>query len=171
MEDRNSVRSSLRNLGKIAHAYTKRDHYYGKNDRYTEFRLRYDRKSYLVTRKERTVENGIERNREIEFGVDDPVAFDVFARSLGYREIISKVKRVEQFTVALPKSDSTILAELCEVERLGNFLELEIILPEDSQEESINTAKGRLLELLQILHIEKNSIEPRRYTEMLKATE
>lgn len=57
-----------------------------------EFRLRVENGAAYVTCKEKQIAGGIEVNRETEFGVSDPVAFEAFARFLGARAFVRKVK-------------------------------------------------------------------------------
>jgi len=171
IDDPDAVRSDLVLAGRPGRSYTKRDRYFGldssRDKTTTLFRLRADGNRWLVTRKNRIVEHGIEVNREIEYGVDDPDSFTAFCESLGYSIVVSKVKRVEQFRLPGDGTVPSVLAELCVVEGLGNFLELEILLPGESGAAAVQAAKSHLRSILRRMKIDESRMEPRRYTEML----
>lgn len=125
--------------------------------------------SFFVTYKTKETHDGIEINEEKEFEVsfknppDKESVFEEFLRRMGLEPEISKRKRGWAF------NKNGITAELCDVEGLGWFVELEILADENliNKEEIYSTSKNRLLDLLESLGIEKNAIESRYYTEML----
>jgi adenylate cyclase class 2 len=80
---------------------------------------------------------------------------------MGFRPDDSKRKQGRAF------SQEGITAELSEVPGLGWFIELEI-LADNSREETVTEAKKRLHCFLSGLGIEKEAIESRYYTEMLR---
>ena len=124
----------------------------------------------LVTYKNKEVKDGIEVNDEREFEVSAPkrqsaVVFEEFLKKIGLIPGSSKKKRGWAF------SREGINAELVEVEGLGWFVELEIIDPihaDSDMEAAFTEGKKRLLEFLDFLGIEREAIESRFYTEMLK---
>jgi adenylate cyclase class 2 len=104
----------------------------------------------------------MEINDEREFSVSDAAAFEDLLRRLGLQKGIEKNKRGWAWNCA------GITAELTEVAGLGWFVELEIIT-DDAAEGTVTAARTRLLALLRKIGVKKNRIEPRYYTEMLRA--
>ena len=68
---------------------------------------------------------------------------------------------------ANPQRESTVSFELCNVPPLGDFLEIEILTKDDS-EENIRYAQDKLFELLDMTGIGRDKIEKRYYSEMLR---
>jgi predicted adenylyl cyclase CyaB len=120
------------------------------------------RDAIIVTCKSKETREGLEVNHEREFSVSDVKAFGEFLEQLGFKPVISKRKSGFSWNY------NGITAELTEVAGLGWFAELEI-LAGDSEPETVRTARRRLLELLAKLGIDEARIEPRYYTEMLRA--
>ncbi len=145
-------------------SYIKEDIYFSKPEtlKKTEFRLRNLGTSFIVTRKNKSQDEGIEVNNEIEFLVSDGAEFIRFSLDSGYVVSIKKTKT----GVSYNYNGMTI--ELSDVNTLGSFIELEILLdtPESNQ---VSAAKSRLLKTLDTLEIEREAIEPRYYSEMLRA--
>jgi len=145
----------------------------------TRIRLRKEKRSYpdgtidslvFVTYKMKKVIDGIEINDEHEFEIrslpgassgNGTADFDEFLRMTGCTPCASKRKEGWLF------SKEEINAELTKVEGLGWFIELEI-LAGDNREETVSAEKEKLLSFLNELGIEKEAIESRFYTEMLK---
>lgn len=115
----------------------------------------------MVTVKAKEVRDGGEVNREVEFRVDDPASFSEFATLIGFREDYRKIKQGHRFT-----QDGALL-ELCEVQGLGWFLEVEIVLQEDDAR-MIQAAQSRVRELILSFGVREKDIEPRFYSELLK---
>ena len=127
-------------------------------------RLRVENGRNIVTLKRKTVENGIETNDELEFGISDTTAFLEFLKLTGAVKWLEKNKRGWGVHAAVKGFNAVI--ELCEVSSLGWFIEIEIVL-EETEEERINQAAGLLLEILGQIGIPEDEIEPRYYSEML----
>jgi len=130
-----------------------------------------EKKAVVVTYKTKEVRDGIEINEEKEFEVyshqySTVTVFDEFLKILGLRPGYSKRKKGWAF------SKEGINAELLELEKLGWFLEMEIVVEDvDDQEKrgiTIRKAKRMLMGFLSELGIEKDAIESRYYSEMLK---
>jgi adenylate cyclase class 2 len=102
----------------------------------------------------------IEVNHEHEFAVADPGGIEELLTVLGFEPGIVKHKRGE----AWHYEDITV--ELIHVERLGDFVELEILADNDAPD-TVAAARSRLLALLEKLDVPKDKIESRYYTEML----
>jgi predicted adenylyl cyclase CyaB len=131
----------------------------------SEFRLRIENGSTaIVTRKQKHLDGDMEVNREIEFHVSDPEAFDQYVQSMGFRIRVEKEKK--GFTIRVGEHE---LIELVEVSGLGSFAELEILSPSSDPQE-IAKARKRLYELLDALHISEENLENRYYTDMLTSS-
>lgn len=126
-----------------------------------QFRLRVTEARQVVTAKRKKIVDQTEVNQEIEFGIDNPIEFEKFARYIGFFEHIAKKK------TAYVYKNGPILCELCHLEELGDFLELEILLEEES-EELILKARKSLHSFLEKTGIPEEMIEVKYYTQMLK---
>jgi len=129
------------------------------------------KKTAYVTYKTKEVRDGIEVNNEKEFEVcssqySPVIVFDEFLKMTGLAPGFSKHKKGWAF------SKDGINAELLEVEKLGWFLEMEIVVNDvdiDALKDNIiEERKKQLLEFLSDLDIEKDAIESRYYSEMLE---
>jgi len=132
-----------------------------------------EKKAVYVTYKTKELRDGIEVNDENEFEIRSSQnsaiqVFDGFLGMMGLMPGYSKRKRGWLF------SKEGINTELLEVEKLGWFLELEIIVNDGDVEASgkgeilIQEKKKQLMDFLSDLGIEKEAIESRYYSEMLK---
>jgi adenylate cyclase class 2 len=129
----------------------------------------------LVTYKTKEVRAGVEVNDEKEFVVAAPPgaaidaslnAFEGLLGRLGLKPGISKKKQGSVWTYGDAGRDISI--ELSNVDRLGVFVELEI-LAGNNEPETVSRARARLMALLQLIGIGEDKIETRYYTEMLAA--
>jgi len=145
-------------------------------------RLRSDNKTFpdgteketvYVTYKSKEVRDGIEINDEKEFEVCSSqncigTVFDEFLKMMGLKPGYSKRKKGWAF------SKEGINAELLEVEKLGWFLEIEIVVNDtdidafNNNDTTINEKRKQLMGFLSELGIEKEAIESRYYSEMLR---
>jgi adenylate cyclase, class 2 len=147
----------------FAGSYIKSDTYFCSPEEplLTQFRLRVLEDTALVTRKRKTLQDGIEVNEEIEFSVSDPEAFTRFAQESGFVISICKEKRGEAY------HSGNFTLEISDIVGLGAFIELEVLL-EVFDAIRVEQAKAKLLETLNLLGISRDYIEPRYYTEMLR---
>jgi adenylate cyclase, class 2 len=139
------------------------------------FRIRGEGESTLVTLKEKRREGGIEANRELEFGVSDRAAFVELIKSLGCEPYYSKRKRGEAFTTLVgaegsgPSAGAAATAatiEVFEVLGLGDFIEIEILVPEGDAG-AVDWASRELRGLLSRSGVPESDLEPRFYSELL----
>jgi predicted adenylyl cyclase CyaB len=132
------------------------------------FRLREESGSTVVTLKEKRRDGGVETNRELEFGISDRPAFAELMRRAGCEPYYVKSKRGESFAApvdsALPCETATI--EVFEVSGLGDFVEIEILVPEGDGEAADRAAR-ELRILLSRAGVPESDIEPRFYSELL----
>lgn len=119
-------------------------------------RLRRESDGWTCTVKEKSIENGTEKNREIEFPVSDIVAFRRFLDYLGFSFLCSKRKTGWKFTV------DDMCVELCEVHSLGWFLEVEIIC----EESAVPDAEKKISSFMSDMGL-ASSIEARTYLSLL----
>ena len=110
----------------------------------------------------------IEVNDEKECTISNPEPLEAFLKDIGYSVILKKHKSVMVWMIrANPQRESTVSFELCNVPPLGDFLEIEILTKDDS-EENIRYAQDKLFELLDMTGIGRDKIEKRYYSEMLR---
>lgn len=159
LDDPRAFRAKLVEKALPEGAYHKADTYYKGSG--GAFRLRESDGRAVVCRKEKTIQAGIEVNRETEFTVDDPAAFREFARGLGFKEVYRKEKTGQAWRWG------EILIEEGTVSHLGWFAEFELILDEGRDTASVNRARSVLLAALESLGVGKDRIEPRTYAELL----
>jgi predicted adenylyl cyclase CyaB len=171
IEDLDLVRARLEQEAAFVRNVTKRDLYYGAENKRPEqidleedrvFRLRNDGGVWLVTAKDRSLEGEIELNGEIEFPIPDPAGFRMLAQYLGYRPFITKRKACQVYTYG------RTTCELARVDPLGDFLEVEIVL-EDPDPEEIKAAATEVKEALSYFAGPEAKIETRPYIDLLRA--
>ncbi len=158
------------------------DEYYGKSQT-DKHKIRIRKESdecgteYLVTykRKElKTDETGttIEVNDEKECTVSSPEVLTAFLKDTGYDVQLKKHKDVMDWELVIPAGSLLELElkatfELCAVLTLGDFLEIEILTPDD-EVQTVEKVHSKLEELLEMTGIPKSAIEKRYYSEMLR---
>jgi adenylate cyclase class 2 len=149
----------------------KRDLYYGPENKGPRdidlakdpvFRLREEGAGWRVTAKRRSVEDGIETNEEVEFGVDDAAAFREFAQRLGFRPFIVKRKATRKY------ASGRVTVELHRIDPLGDFIELEILLEDGAAADERKAAERELREHLARFGVPDAKIEPRLYIDLLR---
>ncbi|MFW5743550.1 MAG: CYTH domain-containing protein [Spirochaetota bacterium] len=119
-----------------------------------------------VTSKEKHVHEGMERNLEREFGVDDAEAFIDLVTSFGCRETFAKTKAGLRFT------RDGLTVELARVQGLGDFLEVECVVADDNAAEGDaarhREAAARIRAFFSELGVPDERIEPRPYMQLLR---
>ncbi|MDR1256395.1 MAG: class IV adenylate cyclase [Spirochaetaceae bacterium] len=123
------------------------------------------RSHVLVTYKTKEVRGGVEVNDEKEFTVTGLPAFEELLRRMGFEAGISKKKRGRSWRYGGGADGITV--EISDVERLGCFMELEIMAG-DNGANTVNAAREKLLSFLKLAGIGEDRIETRYYNEMLK---
>jgi adenylate cyclase class 2 len=172
LDDLFAARCALEALGatRVGEAL-ERDLYYGPENKAPReidlardpvFRLRNSGEKWLVTAKRREIEEGVERNDEVEFAVSDAAAFREFAQRLGFRPFAVKRKKSEKFALGRASIG------LNEVDPLGNFIEVEILLEDGAPEEEQALAKAEVRGVLANIGIPEEKIEPRLYIDMIR---
>lgn len=131
------------------------------------FRLRRSKGRARVTIKQDLASEGVEASLESDFEVDDPEAFERFALLFGFRVLVQKRKQGRRYLVedaACPPGLERAVVELVEVEGLGKFIEIEIMVEQPSQ---VSAARQRISRIMAALGVSASQVEPRPYTAML----
>jgi len=163
IEDPEKMRQTLRQQALFVRDFDKRDIYFARpGGERSLFRVRRDGDETEITYKRKERRNGIEINREHEFHLQDFMEFVGFCDYLGYIKSVEKHKSGQQFKM----QEATV--ELCFVEGLGWFIEIEYLL---DSERKVDAAVKRLEQLLKELGVDRSRIEPRYYTDMLMQQE
>lgn len=120
------------------------------------FLLTYKQKEQKVSK------DGIsfEVNEEQECKMSSFKPLESFLKDLGFEIYVKKHKEVKVWTL----NEATL--ELCNVESLGDFLEIEI-LSSKSDKKNLNESFKIIENLLELLEIPKDKIETRYYSQML----
>ncbi len=154
------LRAELQRWAEYRGQFDKRDTYFClPGEEQSLFRIRREEHGNTVTYKQKQRSEGFEVNREHEFTVGDADEFIAFSGYLGYEVYIEKHKQGELYAFG----DAGI--ELSHIEGLGWFVEIEILVEDQSE---VQAARRRLGEVLQKLDISEDKIESRYYNEMLK---
>ncbi|MBO4404858.1 MAG: class IV adenylate cyclase [Treponema sp.] len=105
--------------------------------------------------------NLMEVNDEKECIISDDAALKTFLKDFGFELSLKKHKDVLLWTY----EEASL--ELCSVPPLGDFLEIEILSPEDSPKIR-EAARKKLEEILSLCGIPEDRIENRYYSDMLR---
>ena len=116
----------------------------------------YKRKEIRSTDKGAT----IELNDEKECSISDKEALEVFLQDTGFKIELCKTKEVSQWEYG------EALLELCLVEPLGYFLEIEILSPVNDPE-TVEKKKKQLLHILKTCGIPETEVENKYYRELI----
>jgi adenylate cyclase, class 2 len=164
VKDREHLKKKLDAGYLFAGSGVKNDIYFlrkNENSPVHRFRVRLEGEKIQVTIKNKIRRGGFEENKEVEFYISDLTAFTEFARQLGYEESIRKRKEFDIY------HDSTIQLELNHVDYVGDFLEIEKMLDEQSPAK-VKQARDEIYTIMRDLGFNESDIEERYYTEMLK---
>lgn len=184
VEDRDTLIEKLNTFATYTNCIQRDDFYWGSSDSCKKkIRIRKEsgvpkepRETFpetIVTykRKElRTNAQGqaVEVNVEKECTISNPEPLEAFLTDIGYSVVLKKHKSVMVWMMKTnPQKESSISFELCNVPPLGDFLEIEILTKDDS-EENVKSAQEKLFALLDMTGIGRDKIENRYYSEMLK---
>lgn len=186
--DRNALKEKLKSFAVLYQTVEKHDTYYhlAVEDRlingkpYLTCRIRREFKqtengvqesACLTYKKKEIIEDissAIEVNDEKESLIENPEAVEVLLADIGFTEARKKIKKVEAYSAETPYGKANL--ELCNVEKLGDFLEIEI-LSEKSDKDTVERIKNELKALLKKSGIPENQIEPKYYNQMLRELE
>lgn len=165
VSDPAALEEQLEGRGTFVRHFEKNDVYFEGQATYGDqpitVRIREDGEKSVCTFKERQTVDGVEHNREWEFSIGDPLALETLLLRLGLPEFVRKRKT----GVAYRLDD--LLVELSEVEGLGHFVEVEILVESSAGEEMQSRSKQRVREALTSLGIPDSAIESKPYTKLL----
>ena len=142
----------------------KHDHYFRRpGERIQALRIRSYNGIVELTTKKTGVISGSENNEEYDFRAlpDQLDAALLFFRALGYEDFFIKKKDGYEWTVERAH------IELLSVNTLGWFLEIEILLPFDSDEEKREEAREEILSIMASAGIGEDDFESRSYRDMI----
>lgn len=123
-------------------------------------RVRQENGKTFITVKKKEVREEMEINDELEFEVSDSRSFEAFLTALDFAPWIRKSKEGTAWRW------KNITIELSQVQKIGWFVELEI-LAETINAEQVAQAREDLLSCLNRIGIPRTKIESRYYTELL----
>lgn len=118
-----------------------------------------------VTYKRKETRGTAEVNDEREFSISDRAAFETLLKDLSFAPYQTKTKKTKTFDYRKSPAES-VSVELSEVEGLGYFAELEVLLDSPTEEE-VGLAQNLLQDTLKACGIGEEAIETRYYTELL----
>ena len=142
----------------------KRDHYFrleGNIKPALRIRKFNDHLEFTAKKNSKGSESEDNLEYEVMLGLDQYDNAVSFFRALGYVDYFIKLKKGYEWTY------NGTHVELLEVNDLGWFLEMEILLPFDSSEEKIGKAQKKLRDLLQLFSLKDEDIEMRSYRSMI----
>lgn len=143
----------------------KSDAYWQIEDKPQKLRIRESENKIFLTYKNKKVEDSIEVNEEIELEISDKNAFEAILQDFDFVKILVKKKTVRIYEYKQENKNPAKI-EICLVEGLGWFLEIEIMLTSPTEAE-IKTARTELLSILKQCGLTEFDIEPRFYSELL----
>lgn len=145
--------------------HVKSDAYWQMEDKPQKLRIRESNNKTFLTYKNKKVEESIEVNEEIELEISDKIAFEAILQDFDFVKILVKKKTARIYEYVQENKDP-VKIELCMVEGLGWFLEIEIMLNSPTEAE-IKNARSELLSILKQCGLTEFDIEPRFYSELL----
>ncbi|MBI3724114.1 class IV adenylate cyclase [bacterium] len=126
-------------------------------------RIRREDGEALATAKRKTIEDGVETSEEIELEVSSADALQRLLDYMGYRPFVSKRKETRAYVWA-----DGIHVELNRIAGLGDFVEIEALLPESTDAGEVSRKKDELKAILASLGVDASRVEPRLYVELLR---
>ena len=183
LDNKTETENKLKNFAIFDGFIEKQDTYYHLKSHNITVRIREEK----ITRQNNQVENQIlvtykkkesriskngetyEVNLEKEFTISSKEDFQQILFDSGYEISLEKHKSVSSyyFTVKTYNKEIPCHIELCYIEKLGDFIEIET-LTEDNSEENTLKLKDALLSILEKVDVPTSKIEKRYYKEMLK---
>jgi adenylate cyclase class 2 len=182
VDDRAKVIKNLERFADFAGAVEKDDSYYENNINGKTIKIRIRKESPFTTkeipdapqalshksviftykRKELLEDAGrsFEVNDEKETFLTEAEPFEAFLEDTGFKSTLTKHK------IVLAWHYDNAHLELCTVDKLGDFIEIEI-LSEHNDEKQVNEAREKLLKLLSKCGVTEDKIEKRYYSQML----
>jgi adenylate cyclase class 2 len=170
--DLEAARARLESLGKrFVKSTVKDDRYFcgpgvdpktadPKRDRVV--RVRIEGGEAILTAKVKAVEGGVETSREIELTASDAAAACALLDYMGYRPFLKKRKETRTYSWS-----EGLSVELNRIEGLGDFVEIERLVPDGSPRERIEAAREDVRAVARELGV-ADRIEGRLYADLLR---
>lgn len=186
VKNRPALKEKLADFSSFCKKVTKKDTYYhlkksnpNENEKnYISLRIREEfeetekgtkKTTYLTYKKKELQTNSdglpVEVNDEKETVIDDVSCLEILIKDIGFEKALYKEKIVEDYECPTPFGKA--LLELCSVQGLGDFLEIEI-LSETTEDSEIKKIQEELKKLLKKSGIPESEIEKKYYSELLK---
>ena len=158
------VKEKIESICGSGNIVSKRDQYFHKpGEKHQAFRIRDNNGSMELTSKQTGQNENGENNLEYELSA--PIGeYDKalgFFKNLGYEPYFRKYKNGWEWTI------DDVHIELLEVNDLGFFLEMEILIPFKSSEEDVSDSQFHLQKLLAKFGISKDQICSKSYRSMI----
>jgi len=165
VNDLKRARKKIRSIAKYLRTEHKVDDYYSMsaNQKYPKKSLRIRNKGKVreVNFKQRLgYKDGIWAKREVEFKVSDIKNFYYLLNNFGFKKWMRKEKKSEIY-----KTKDNVTIELNYVKKLGWYIEIEVLCKENKK--SIQRARKRIMEIMNIIGVKKKFIEKSGYTKTL----
>ena len=187
LENKSQVKDKLKTFATFDGFFEKQDTYYHLKSKKLTCRIREEhitdsqnqsKSQILVNYKKKEIRHSennesYEVNLEKEFLISSKNDFQTLLFDSGFQISLQKHKSVESFYTTVINSQNQEIEchiELCDVEKLGNFIEIEI-LTDDNSEKNTLELKEMLVSILEKVDIPTSKIEKRYYKEMLKDIE
>ncbi len=185
VSDREKLIKTLDSFAKRKEEVIKEDRYFKNGQHLPPLRLRTEnylkssKTKRLLTYKHKKMLSGkdgtpTEVNEELESEVENFSAIEQFLTDYGFTLSVKKRKEVLAWTFQLKDDVLTseckeVLFELCKVHPLGDFLEIEVLVP-NNDKALTQKAQSLLLELLARAGLSASDLESKSYSQMLKET-
>lgn len=184
VKNRDEVYKKLSEFAEFVHSVKKDDTYYSlnlKENFHISARIRKEiQKSsegesslFYLTYKKKELKidsegTKIEVNDEKESVLSNPEALESLLFDSGFKVSLKKVKIVDGFTIQTDLGKCNL--ELCNVEKLGDFLEIEILC-ENNSAETVKKANKIIKSYFAECEIDESEIEEKYYSQLLKEIE
>ena len=184
LDNKSVTENKLKDFATFDGFFEKQDTYYHLDSKNITVRIREEKITHpdnsvsnqiLVTYKKKQTKvsqnnETYEVNLEKEFNISAKEDFQDILFDSGYEISLQKHKSVSSYYANIENSKKEKIQchiELCYIEKLGNFIEIET-LTEDNSEENTSMLKEVLVSILNMVDIPISKIEKRYYKEMLK---
>ena len=134
-----------------------------KENKKTENGIEYT--NYITYKQKELKASSIEVNEEKESIIENPEVFESILSDTGYTVSLHKTKEVIDYSTDTEFGKANL--EICNVQYLGDFLEIEILTETDDDTE-ISRIQEELKKLLSKCGINEKDVEKRYYSELLK---
>jgi adenylate cyclase class 2 len=159
IDDPGALKRHLADIATSVRDYVKEDVYL-RAPSGQDYRIRHDGGQSICTFKEKTIRDGVEVSREVEFTVSDADAFEELALRCSSTVFARKRKTGSVYT--LPEAN----VEVSHVDGLGDFVEIERMVEKNDDGEH-DRAQQIVRRILATLGVDEGRIEPRPYTTLL----